>query len=334
MHFCLLVLELSRSLYILRQIRIGNAIMPENRSIQVNLRLQPALKAAAEQAAASDHRSLTSLIEKLLADYLRTQPTLEDWHERAQVRFASAASDKNHNYQQFGTLTRSYSVRTANSEQINPAVLRRTLREIHDELRNPAIAWRIFYPFHNRLELIPYFTSDTTLWRGKTEEILEMVAFPPLLSRFEFWRVSPTGLATDISSHFEDDDREDHRQMGLHPGKWFYPSYMTRQITQLVLHASKLSQRFPSAESVEFCCQWSGLLEREISDLDLIGYNSGKIAWVDERVTTGEWPISQLHEGWPEIVSKLGGPVFRLFDDEFDYSPNTINTHLLGLSKR
>lgn len=43
----------------------------ETKSAQVNLRLQPSLKEAAEKAAADDHRSLTSLVEKLLADYLR-----------------------------------------------------------------------------------------------------------------------------------------------------------------------------------------------------------------------------------------------------------------------
>jgi hypothetical protein len=41
------------------------------KTAQVNLRIEPALKAAAEKAASEDHRSLTSLIEKLLTDYLR-----------------------------------------------------------------------------------------------------------------------------------------------------------------------------------------------------------------------------------------------------------------------
>ena len=46
--------------------------MPEKRikTAQVNLRIEPALKEAAEKAAKEDHRSLTSLIEKLLSDYL------------------------------------------------------------------------------------------------------------------------------------------------------------------------------------------------------------------------------------------------------------------------
>jgi len=36
----------------------------------LNLRIDPALKAAAEKAAKDDHRTLTTLIEKLLKDYL------------------------------------------------------------------------------------------------------------------------------------------------------------------------------------------------------------------------------------------------------------------------
>ena len=49
----------------------------ETKTAQVNLRLQPTLKKAAEQAAAEDHRSLTSLIEKLLTDFLRKKGYLK-----------------------------------------------------------------------------------------------------------------------------------------------------------------------------------------------------------------------------------------------------------------
>lgn len=41
------------------------------KTAQVNLRIAPALKAAAEKAAADDQRSLTSLVEKLLTDHVR-----------------------------------------------------------------------------------------------------------------------------------------------------------------------------------------------------------------------------------------------------------------------
>jgi hypothetical protein len=43
------------------------------KTAQVNLRLEPALKAAAERAAAADMRSLTSYIEKLIVEDLKTQ---------------------------------------------------------------------------------------------------------------------------------------------------------------------------------------------------------------------------------------------------------------------
>jgi len=41
------------------------------KTAQVNFRIDPKLKAAAEKAAARDHRSLTSLVEKLLSDYIK-----------------------------------------------------------------------------------------------------------------------------------------------------------------------------------------------------------------------------------------------------------------------
>jgi hypothetical protein len=47
------------------------------KTAQVNLRFEPALKAAAEKAAEADHRSLTSLVEKLLTEYCRKKGFLK-----------------------------------------------------------------------------------------------------------------------------------------------------------------------------------------------------------------------------------------------------------------
>jgi hypothetical protein len=43
----------------------------------VSFRLAPEIKAAAEKAALDDHRSLSSLIEKVLADYLKKKGYLK-----------------------------------------------------------------------------------------------------------------------------------------------------------------------------------------------------------------------------------------------------------------
>jgi hypothetical protein len=58
--------------------------MPEKRikTAQVNLRIEPALKAAAEKAAAGDRRSLTSYIEKLIADDLEGRKTKKGKSDR------------------------------------------------------------------------------------------------------------------------------------------------------------------------------------------------------------------------------------------------------------
>jgi hypothetical protein len=55
-------------------------MQPERKTAVVMVRMRPSTKAAAEQAAVSDERSLSSLIEKLLLDYLRERghlPALE-----------------------------------------------------------------------------------------------------------------------------------------------------------------------------------------------------------------------------------------------------------------
>jgi hypothetical protein len=49
----------------------------EMKTAQVNLRIHPSLKTAAEKAADQGHRSLTSLIEKLLAEYCKRKGFLK-----------------------------------------------------------------------------------------------------------------------------------------------------------------------------------------------------------------------------------------------------------------
>jgi hypothetical protein len=47
------------------------------KTAQINLRIDPKLKDAADRAAADDQRSLTSLIEKLLTDQLKKKGYLK-----------------------------------------------------------------------------------------------------------------------------------------------------------------------------------------------------------------------------------------------------------------
>jgi hypothetical protein len=304
-----------------------DTLMIETRTSQINLRLSPALKHAAEVAAARDHRSLTSLIEKLLAEHVRTLPTLEEWHKRACERFARILqSQRASDTIRFGYTAHSYAVKSTGGERLAPHQLTDIVRASYDALTQMFSQPNLFYSY-TRPELLPYFTSDHELARGNTEEILEFCGSPEIMAWNEFWRISPSGLLTNIRPHFE--DREEFRDRRLEPGKWFWPFFLTRRLAEVVIHANIFRQRFPSAELVEFRCEWSGLLEREISDPDpMIRWRPGEISRVDHRITTGEWPAGSLTDNWAEIVSELGGPVMRLFHPTFDYSPDFVHQQL------
>lgn len=49
----------------------------ETKTAQMLIRIQPSLKAAAEKAARDDQRSLSSLVEKVLTDFLRKKGYLK-----------------------------------------------------------------------------------------------------------------------------------------------------------------------------------------------------------------------------------------------------------------
>lgn len=50
---------------------------PDNRTEQIGVRVSPALKSAAEKAAAADHRSLSSLVEKLITEHCQKEGLLK-----------------------------------------------------------------------------------------------------------------------------------------------------------------------------------------------------------------------------------------------------------------
>lgn len=296
-----------------------------DRTVQVNVRLPLSLKEAAEKAAASDHRSLTSLVEKLLADHVRTKPTLDDWHEKSRTRLEGILAEKRPQITKFGFFTRSYSIQTRQLEQLNPALLLRILNAVRADLGNFLNNPEMVHPY-SRMEYCPYFTSNSRLKMGNSTEILKSIA---LLDRrmVEFWRVSPTGLTSDARTYFEDSDNA--RRLNREPGKWFSPLFITRRLYSLIQHAYLLSEKFISAEAVQFQCEWTGLLERALRDHDdMADWLPGKISRVDTRVTTGEWPISAVRMQWPEIASVLGGPVMRLFDPTFDYTADFIRSQI------
>ena len=66
-----IVLRISVQSHNVMRLSIRVQYMTETKNAIVQLRIRPSLKEAAERAATDDQRSLTSLIEKLLADFLK-----------------------------------------------------------------------------------------------------------------------------------------------------------------------------------------------------------------------------------------------------------------------
>lgn len=62
------------------------------RTASIGIRVEPELKAAAERAAASDHRSVASLLEKLLVEHLREHGFWPAEEEAAPKRPASRSA--------------------------------------------------------------------------------------------------------------------------------------------------------------------------------------------------------------------------------------------------
>jgi hypothetical protein len=300
----------------------------QTKTTQVNLRLTPALKAAAEKAAGRDHRSLTSLIEKLLTEYLQTQPALDDWHERARARFFRLASEHRLSGEiAMGAAAKSFCIKSAHGERIGANRLGRELQLIYGQLSNSFKHAAYFHPYTRR-GLVPYYTSDPELKRAG--EILECFVSPPAAEAIEFWRVSPEGLAFDMRPYAE--DRDAYRQQSLEPGKWFSPYFLTRDLEIFTRFATELAAKIPSAETVEFRCEWHGLMNRYAAAGEQGRFWApANISRTDHCITRGEWAIAEVRSSWPAIASALGGPVVRLFDPTFDYSPDWVKSQGTGL---
>ena len=292
----------------------------ESKTAQVNLRLSSLLKARAEKAAAQDHRSLTSLIEKLLADHLQGRASLQSWHRKAQSRFeelllkrgGAAAALMPRSFRAM-----SFAISTADGAEFEPQNLLQIVRSLPEKMRGVFLDPNLFHTY-TKHELEPYFTDDA----DNNREILESALFPDVAiisDTVDFWRVAPTGFATHIATYHEDDDAR-RRQVRKDGSKWFWPYRLIRELHELVLHAHLLAVSLKSAESVEFRCEWWGLGGREIADADPgIHWTEGKIAREDHRVTRGEWAVEELRHT-PDVVSALAAPVLRLFDPSFDCS--------------
>jgi hypothetical protein len=140
----------------------------------------------------------------------------------------------------------------------------------------------------------------------------------------DFWRVSPDGKVTTVRDYWEDTAV----RVGMGPGTFLSPNWMTRSLAELVRHARAFTERFENPVSVVFRCEWHGLQGRILHSPNAmwsIRFSQGPTT-NNQRAFVGAFPVTMLDNGLPEIVSKLIAPLMRAFTTDQIIGPNWVNS--------
>ena len=119
----------------------------------------------------------------------------------------------------------------------------------------------------------------------------------------DLWRVSPDGKVIVVRDYWEDIFVPSG---GMAPGSFLSPNWMVRSLAEVVRHARAFTERFENPVSVSFRCEWYGLQGRILhSPNALWSMRWREAAHGDHKVSAGNFPVTMLDNGLPEIVSKL-----------------------------
>jgi hypothetical protein len=202
----------------------------------------------------------------------------------------------------------SYAVETEEAEVLPSTRFVELLREVCSEVDQHVVSgWSLFYVFGAE-PLAPRWSFDSS---APDEEFMQASLVDPQRTLgFDFWRVSPRGLATVIREYWEDTP-----DFGLNPRVALNPRILTRLVGELLWHANAFASRFAAPLRVNFRCQWRGLRGRRLVVPNAIPFNT-RPAEIDSIVTTGSWAAGRLQIDMPEIILKLTGKVARALDWE------------------
>ena len=163
-------------------------------------------------------------------------------------------------------------------------------------------------------EFAPHSVTDPYLGNA---ELLECNLISHAVSELtlplpDFWRISPTGLVTQIRPYRE--DRRDYGA-GFEAETWLWPFLMAREIAELLRHSRAFAERFKTVESVSIRAEWNGIKGRSLKDRDepQIRYR-GRFAESNTRVITQTVSVPYLTSGWTDITAEILSGVMRMFD--------------------
>ena len=216
-----------------------------------------------------------------------------------------------------------YIVHTAEPETLPHKEFTNLLRQLCFEVdQEVSSGWSLFYVFDVR-DKAPNWKSDPNAGIGDVDFLESNLVNPDRTFGFDFWRVAPTGVATTIREYWEDS-----QNFATTPRSILSPILMERALFELVRHAEVFSSRFTTPLRVEFCCEWSGLRGRRLTDPNSPPFFSSKPATMDKVRTQGTWAVGKLATEKPQIVAELGSRVARAFDWH-DFTPQWVKSQKL-----
>ena len=281
-----------------------------------------------------DRRSLLDGIEPLLRTPGRPVPepreALRRWHDAAHRKFLEVVDGhrgadqlKRAHYQL------SYRISAADGEQTGMGGLVHELRNMGNEVRrfiNPGLP---MFEIAHAKDFLPHSAFDPQVGEDEFLECDPVMEDGTHQMLWDFWRVSPGGMATIVRAYQEDRFHDWSSTSGLAPGAWFWLRGMAREIAEMIRHARAFAERFEAPETLSIRAEWLGLEGRKLGEPGnpLEGMRSGT-ARDDRRVLARTVPVVGMAETWPALTAELLSPVLRLFDANGSVSAQQVRSWL------
>jgi hypothetical protein len=246
---------------------------------------------------------------------------LKQWHDAAHAAFLKDAGTSDRAKWHWQA---SYAIERSDRQVLDITSMLEILQQVHREVFDTVnTGWNMIDP-QGVIDVRPVFQADPASGLGDAD-FLEFSAMRSKVgvSIADLWRVSPDGKVTVVRDYWEDTFVP---STGMAPGSFFSPNWMVRSLAEVVRHARAFTERFENPVSVSFRCEWHGLQGRILhSPGALWSMRRREAANSDRRVSGGNFPVTMLDNGLPEIVSKLIAPLMRAFTTDQLINPGWVN---------
>ena len=280
----------------------------------------------------NERRALLDSIEPLLRSPGKPVPepgeVLQLWHDAAHEKFleivdGDPAADllKRAHYQL------SYRIGVAGGEELGMGELIHELRKMGNEVRQSVDSGLPMFEIAHAYKFMPRSTFDPRVGEDEFLECGSGAADGSHLLLWDFWRISPAGIATMVRAYQEDHFHDWSSSAGSDSGTWFWLGGMAREIAEMIRHARAFAERFDAPETLSIRAEWRGLEGRKLGEPGnpLVWMSSGT-AHDDRRLFTKTVPVAGLAEGWRAVTAEMLSPVLRLFDPTGEVSEEHVPT--------